>query len=126
MYIRVYTKDRCPACRMTKRWLDDHDVQYVQIKLADANGNPVDEEAKAKIDSFRDLGCQQFPVVDFISGCFGGFISGFNPQKLNEVKKWWDATPNHTTTLEGIKAHPEGGPVGPQGESGKVPDCHKK
>ena len=51
MYIRVYTKDNCPACRMTKRWLDDHDVQYVQIKLADANGNPVDEEAKAKIDN---------------------------------------------------------------------------
>ena len=33
MNVEVFSKNNCPQCKMVKRWLDEHDVDYTEINV---------------------------------------------------------------------------------------------
>jgi glutaredoxin-like protein NrdH len=77
--IKVYTKDACQACKMTKRKLTEAGVGFDEEFVDVINDVEV-------LDMLRESGFRSFPVVllddNFVTG-----ISGFNPPKLNEFIK---------------------------------------
>jgi len=68
----VYTKPQCVQCDATKRWLDNHGIEYSTVDITE------DQEAFDKIVS---LGFRAAPVVDSPVGSW----SGFNPDKLSQL-----------------------------------------
>lgn len=50
--ITLYSTDRCPKCKLTKRKLDDMQVEYIEI-LANDNDR----------EMLKDKGFMEFPVV---------------------------------------------------------------
>lgn len=71
MTVIVYEKPNCQACRATKRWLDQHNVEYVVADITEEN---VLTEMKAR-------GFMEAPVV--MVGEEGW--SGFRPDKLSTL-----------------------------------------
>ena len=54
--VKLYTKDGfCPMCDFTKKWLNDNDIEFNEIKV-----HPTDEE---QLQYLRDKGWRSFPVV---------------------------------------------------------------
>ena len=70
-HVVVYEKDNCQACRMTKRWLDQHGVEYTTDDITEP-GN---------LEAAKSLGFMEAPVV-MVDG--DGW-SGFRPDKLNTL-----------------------------------------
>lgn len=70
--IQVYTQDNCPACKVTVRMLNQHQVQYEDINISH---NP-----KAK-QYLLNQGWKGTPVVNNN----GQWFSGFRPDRLNEI-----------------------------------------
>jgi glutaredoxin-like protein NrdH len=58
--IKVYALSTCPYCKRTKRFLDEHKIEYecVDVDLLDD-----DSQDKALEDIQRLTGRQSFPVV---------------------------------------------------------------
>lgn len=89
----VYTKANCPACRMTERWLDEHNVEYITHNLVDAQGTVLDEDL---YNDLKESGYKQFPVVetydlaaylndiDVHQGYIEGWC-GYQPTKLRQL-----------------------------------------
>lgn len=73
--IRIYTKNNCVACKMTKNWLKNNGIDYYEKNI--------EEDSPAynylMINNFRTL-----PVV-FNDGEL--IAMGFQPQKLKELVK---------------------------------------
>ena len=106
MYVKVYTKDNCPACRITKKYLVDHGVTPVVINLADADGNPVDDDARDHIELFKLVGYKQFPVVTVApGGCLVNEFCGFKPNELADTVTMWDETCSDQTSIEQIREY---------------------
>jgi len=72
--VRVYTKDRCQQCTLTKRLLDRLDVQYVEEDATD----------ERNLEAFKALGFLSAPVV--VVGESGDDMwAGFQPDRIKEV-----------------------------------------
>ncbi|MDV7714862.1 NrdH-redoxin [Oenococcus oeni] len=67
--IKIYTRDDCPQCYMTKKWLDNHQLKYTEINIS---------RDKKYIDYLKAKGAQQTPYVVTDRENW----SGFRPNKL--------------------------------------------
>lgn len=52
--VTLYTKKRCPQCKLTKLWLDEHGVHYRMVDII---------ENKAAGEKLKKIGYQTVPVV---------------------------------------------------------------
>lgn len=68
----LYSKDNCPGCKLTKRWLNEHHIEYLEKNLED---NP--ENAK-EVQAF---GFTSAPIIVTSNEKW----SGFNPTKLKQL-----------------------------------------
>jgi glutaredoxin-like protein NrdH len=66
----VYTKPNCVQCDATKRWLDNHGIEYSTVDI---------EQDQEAFDKIVALGFRAAPVVESEAGSW----SGFNPDKLS-------------------------------------------
>lgn len=74
--VTVYTKNDCPQCKMTKRVLNEEEIEYEEFNV---------EEDKEKMEYVREvLGFTSIPVV-VIEG--EEPFTGFRPDKLHEIKE---------------------------------------
>lgn len=71
--LTVFTKDRCPACQMTRRQFDKAGLAYMVVDLADA------EPERAE---FVEQGIRQAPVVEVAGQEPYG---GFNPARIKDI-----------------------------------------
>jgi glutaredoxin-like protein NrdH len=69
----VYTKPNCVQCDATKRWLDNHGIEYSTVDI---------EQDQEAFDKIVALGFRAAPVVESDAGSW----SGFNPDKLSLLK----------------------------------------
>lgn len=69
--VTVYEKDNCQACRMTKRWLDQHGIEYATDDITKPDN----------LEAAKSLGFMEAPVV--MVGDTGW--SGFQPDKLKSL-----------------------------------------
>ncbi|WLG15389.1 thioredoxin domain protein [Enterococcus phage PEF9] len=72
--IKVYTKDMCQACKMTKRVLTEAGVSFDEV-FVDVR---TDTET---VEMLRLAGFRSFPVV-MLDEDFDTAISGFHPPRL--------------------------------------------
>lgn len=71
--ITLFTTDRCPKCKLTKRKLEDMGVEYIEI-LA----NELDREM------LKEKGFMEFPVI--VMNDWEDSWSGYRVDKLNDLK----------------------------------------
>lgn len=76
MEVTVYTKTVCQGCKMVKRYLKEHNVEYKEVN--------VDENEDA-FNHIKSLGFTSLPVVAHNDGSGEQYMLGFNPPKLKEV-----------------------------------------
>lgn len=69
MKISVYTKPGCQPCRMTKRFLTEHGIEFEEV------------DGLAHIDELREEGFAQFPIVKTEAEAW----TGFRPDKLKAL-----------------------------------------
>ncbi len=74
--ITVYTKNHCPACRMTKKWLSSRDIQFKELNI-DSEPELI---AELKLYGFISL-----PVVAV--GSLDNAWAGFMPDRLKELQR---------------------------------------
>lgn len=75
MEVTLYGLSTCPYCRMTKKYLDEHDVQYTLVEVDKLQG----DERQAAVDTVKSLsGGTSFPVIS----ANGQVVVGFNKPKL--------------------------------------------
>lgn len=77
--IKVFTKESCAACKMTKRVLTEAGVSFDEVFVDVRN----DTET---VEMLRLAGFRSFPVV-LLDGDYGTGISGFHPPKLKAFIK---------------------------------------
>lgn len=77
--VTIYSKPKCQACVATKRWLDRHGVEFVDVDVTE------DKEAYSFLVS---RGFKEMPIVDPGSGGGDGvddWWSGFVPDRLKRL-----------------------------------------
>lgn len=78
MAVHLYALSTCPYCRMTKKFLDEHEVAYeiteVDLLEGDAKDAAVDEVVRLS-------GGKSFPVLDVD----GQVVVGFNKGRMTQV-----------------------------------------
>ncbi|MFH0358384.1 glutaredoxin-like protein NrdH [Streptococcus sp. P25B114] len=67
--VTIYSKNDCVQCKMSKKFLDQHGVEYKEINL---------DEQPEFIDHVKGLGFSAAPVIETENDVF----SGFQPAKL--------------------------------------------
>lgn len=72
--IKVWTNQNCVQCDRTKKFLDDNNIEYLTLSLAD---NPEDTR------KFIDMGFKSAPIVETEDDIW----SGFKLDKLKELIK---------------------------------------
>ncbi|WP_125767266.1 glutaredoxin-like protein NrdH [Lapidilactobacillus wuchangensis] len=72
--IVVYTRNGCMQCRMTKRYLDEHHVDFKEINIS---------ESPASADYLREKGFSSVPLV--FSEKSEQPIAGFRPAELEKL-----------------------------------------
>lgn len=77
--IKLFTKESCAACKMTKRVLTEAGVSFDE-EFVDVRNNT------QTLDSLRLAGFRSFPVV-LLDGDYDTGISGFHPPKLKAFIK---------------------------------------
>lgn len=78
MPVKVYALSTCPYCRMTKRYLDENDVDYDVVEVDKLEG----QEKSDAIEEVRGLsGGTSFPVIVVD----GEVIVGFNKVRVKEL-----------------------------------------
>lgn len=70
--ITLYSKNNCMPCKMTKKFLEQHQADFQEINL---------DEHPEKIDHVRALGFTSAPIIESDDVVF----SGFQPAKLKEL-----------------------------------------
>ncbi len=71
--VTVYSRNNCMQCKMTKRYLAEHNVEFVEHNI---NDQP------EYVDYLKERGFLSLPVVD-IDG--QSAFSGFRPDQLQKV-----------------------------------------
>ena len=78
MTIKVYALSTCPYCRMTRRYLDENDIEYEATEVDLLEG----EEKDATVAEVKRIsGGASFPVV--VIG--EEVIVGFNKARIREL-----------------------------------------
>lgn len=78
MDIRLYALTTCPYCRMTKRFLDDHGIEYTLTEVDLLEG----DERQTVVDEVKTLsGGTSFPVLV----ADGKVVVGFNKTKIADL-----------------------------------------
>lgn len=78
MQVRLFALTTCPYCRMTKKYLDQLDVEYELTEVDILEG----EERTAAVDEVQRLsGGKSFPVVVIDEEV----IVGFNKKRMKEL-----------------------------------------
>lgn len=74
--VRIFTKQFCPGCQMTKRLLAAGGVEYQEVDVT--NDQPA-------LEALRKLGYTSLPIV-IVDDC-GAVIgwSGFRPDKVKQL-----------------------------------------
>ena len=72
--VRIYTKDRCVQCDMSKRLMKRLGIEYVEEDATDA-GN---------LAAFKELGFLAAPVVA-VGESRDDMWSGFQPDRIKEI-----------------------------------------
>ncbi|HEL9633879.1 TPA: glutaredoxin-like protein NrdH [Streptococcus suis] len=70
--VTIYSKNNCVQCKMSKKFLDEHNVAYKEINL---------DEQPEFIDHVKNLGFSAAPVIETENEVF----SGFQPTKLKAL-----------------------------------------
>ncbi|HEL1593084.1 glutaredoxin-like protein NrdH [Streptococcus suis] len=70
--VTIYSKNDCVQCKMSKKFLDQHNVAYTEINL---------DEQPEYIEHVKSLGCSAAPVIETEKEVF----SGFQPAKLKSL-----------------------------------------
>lgn len=79
MKVEVFSKNNCPQCKMVKRWLDEHAVNYTEINV---------EENEAERLRLTTHGFQTVPVTMINSeGKYTEMVHGFRPSDFNRIFK---------------------------------------
>lgn len=78
MAAHLYTLSTCPYCRMTKKYLDEHDVTYEVTEVDLLEG---DEKNLAVDEVMRLSGGKSFPVL--VVG--EEVVVGFNKSRMNQI-----------------------------------------
>jgi glutaredoxin-like protein NrdH len=78
MAVHLYALSTCPYCRMTKKYLDEHEVAYdlTEVDLLDGA-----EKEAAIAEVVRLSGGKSFPVLDVD----GEVVVGFNKGRMTQV-----------------------------------------
>ncbi|HFI0632807.1 TPA: glutaredoxin-like protein NrdH [Streptococcus suis] len=70
--VTIYSKNDCVQCKMSKKFLDQHNVAYTEINL---------DEQPEYIEHVKGLGFSAAPVIETENEVF----SGFQPTKLKAL-----------------------------------------
>ncbi|HFI0213675.1 TPA: glutaredoxin-like protein NrdH [Streptococcus suis] len=70
--VTIYSKNNCVQCKMSKKFLDQHNVAYKEINL---------DEQPEFIEHVKSLGFSAAPVIETENEVF----SGFQPTKLKAL-----------------------------------------
>lgn len=70
--VTIYSKNDCVQCKMSKKFLDQHNVAYTEINL---------DEQPEYIEHVKNLGFSAAPVIETENEVF----SGFQPAKLKSL-----------------------------------------
>ncbi|HFI0394386.1 TPA: glutaredoxin-like protein NrdH [Streptococcus suis] len=70
--VTIYSKNNCVQCKMSKKFLDEHNVAYKEINL---------DEQPEYIEHVKSLGFSSAPVIETENEVF----SGFQPTKLKAL-----------------------------------------
>ncbi|HFU4454567.1 TPA: glutaredoxin-like protein NrdH [Streptococcus suis] len=70
--VTIYSKNNCVQCKMSKKFLDEHNVAYKEINL---------DEQPEYIEHVKGLGFSAAPVIETENEVF----SGFQPAKLKAL-----------------------------------------
>ncbi len=73
MRITIYTRDNCVQCRATKRAMESRGFAFEMINL---------DQHPEMIDTLREQGHRQLPVVMAGETCW----SGFRPDMINRLR----------------------------------------
>ncbi|OIL58318.1 NrdH-redoxin [Oenococcus oeni] len=68
----IYTKNNCPQCKATKRWLNEHNIDYQEINTTN------DQTA---INHLKKIGVERLPFIIADTGNW----SGFKPNLLEKL-----------------------------------------
>lgn len=71
--VTVYSKNNCMQCKMTKRYLTEHNVDFQEINVSNQ---------PEYVDYLKNLGYQSVPVVMLDDA---DPIVGFRPDELKEL-----------------------------------------
>jgi glutaredoxin len=78
MAVHLYALSTCPYCRMTKKFLDEHEIAYELTEVDLLQG----EEKDAAVEEVVRLsGGKSFPVLDVD----GQVVVGFNKGRMTHV-----------------------------------------
>ena len=72
----LYTKTPCPKCKMTKRYLDEHGVEYEMVDVFSEEG---------LIDKIKQHTGERTEMPVLSINDFEDFITGFNPPLLKKL-----------------------------------------
>lgn len=78
MAVHLYTLSTCPYCRMTKKYLDEHDIAFEMTEVDLLEG---DAKEAAVAEVARLSGGKSFPVLDVD----GQVVVGFNKGRMTQV-----------------------------------------
>ena len=84
MVVHLYALSTCPYCRMTKKFLDEHEVAYELTEVDLLEGTPGDPETPkgvAAAEVKRLSGGTSFPVLVVDDQV----VVGFNKSRISEV-----------------------------------------
>jgi glutaredoxin len=82
--VHLYALSTCPYCRMTKKYLDEHDISYELTEVDLLEGSPSDPatpKGEAAAEVKRLSGGTSFPVL--VVG--DEVVVGFNKSRITEV-----------------------------------------
>ncbi|SYW14281.1 glutaredoxin domain-containing protein [Oenococcus oeni] len=68
----IYTKNMCPQCRATKRWLKEHNIDYQEINTTDN---------QTAVNHLKKIGVERLPFIITDTGN----LTGFKPQLLEKL-----------------------------------------
>ncbi|GLB47166.1 NrdH-redoxin [Philodulcilactobacillus myokoensis] len=78
MSITVFTKNNCMKCMLTKRFLEEHQIDFEEKNIS---------KETQYVDFLKNKGFMETPVV-FVKNEDGeDSFSGFRPDKLNQLVK---------------------------------------
>ena len=75
--IKVYSKPDCMPCKMTKKYLTEHNIPFEDVNV---------EEDEAALELIKQHGFFSLPVVT-TNDSFDFAFCGFQPDKLNDLLK---------------------------------------